>query len=118
MEKILTVDGHDIPFKASGATPRIYRKLFRADIFGDMDKLLNRDSSKNFTTEELAIFENIAYTMAYQGDPDIVKDPDLWLDQFEIFSIYQILPDLVDLWHLNEEQIEQAKKNLEGQSGN
>jgi hypothetical protein len=34
-----------------------------------------------------------------------------------MFSIYQILPELITLWNLNEAQTEQPKKTAEEQSG-
>lgn len=117
MEKVLNIDGHEVRFKASGATPRIYRKMFRQDIFADMQKLTANMQKGDLSVESLECFENIAYVMAAQADPDL-PDLDTWLDQFNMFSIYQILPDLLELWALNEAQIETAKKKVEGQSGN
>lgn len=117
MEKTLTIDGHEVAFKASGATPRIYRKMFLRDIFADMQTLTsNMSKGGELTVESLECFENIAYVMAYQADQNI-PDPDTWLDQFSMFSIYQILPELITLWNLNEAQTEQPKKTAEEQSG-
>ena len=56
--------------------------------------------------------------MAYQADKTIEKDPDDWLDQFNVFSIYQILPALVEMWAINNITIEESKKKADGQSGN
>lgn len=117
MEKILNIDGHEVKLKASGATPRIYRKMFRSDVFADMQKLTTSIQKGDLSDESLECLENIVYVMAYQGDPDI-PDLDTWLDQFGMFSIYQKLPDIIGLWNLNEEQIESAKKKVGGQSGN
>ena len=43
--------------------------------------------------------------------------PDEWLDQFNTFSIYQILPELIDLWGMNIKTTVLARKNLGRQSG-
>ena len=40
-----------------------------------------------------------------------------WLDQFDTFSIYVILPEIVKLWNLNQQTQETAKKNLEQVAG-
>ena len=46
---------------------------------------------------------NIAYIMAWQYDHTIAEDPNEWLDQFEMFDIYIVLPQIIDLWGLNTE---------------
>ena len=48
--------------------------------------------------EDLEIFENVAYIMAFHADPSIPKTIDEWLEQFEMFSIYEILPEILELW--------------------
>ena len=119
MEKTLKIDGLEIPFKASGATPRIYRMKFNRDIFADMQTLMDAISKSggNLSTANLEVFENIAWVMAYQADKSIPSDADEWLDQFNVFSIYQILPELVEMWTLNNTTIEESKKKAEEQSG-
>lgn len=111
MEKVLNIDGYEINFRASGATPRIYRKMFRKDIFAGIQKLTKGAASGDVSDESLECLECIAYVMAYQADPDI-PDIDTWLDQFSMFAIYKHLPEIIDLWNINEEQIETAKKKL------
>ncbi len=54
-----------------------------------------------FQIDDLEIFENVAYVMAYHADPTIPKTIDEWLDQFEMLSIYQILPEILELWGSN-----------------
>ena len=49
---------------------------------------------------DLTIFENLAFVMAKQGG-DESQDADEWLDQFDTFDIYQIFPQLFDLWTKN-----------------
>ena len=51
--------------------------------------------------EDLEIFENVAYIMAFHADPTIPKTIDEWLEQFEMFSIYEILPEILELWGTN-----------------
>ena len=38
--------------------------------------------------------------------------PEEWLDVFNTFSIYQILPQLIELWGLNVQTDVSAKKNF------
>ena len=68
--------------------------------------------------EDLEIFENVAYIMALHADPTIPGTIDEWLDQFEMFSIYQILPEILELWGSNLFTDVAAKKNGEAQKEN
>ena len=104
-----------VTFQASAATPRLYRNLFRRDIFADMDSLMTamneqEESSSGLDTFTLELFENAAYTMAKQANPAIPDDVTEWLDSFEMFSIYQILPHILELWGFNLETLAEAKK--------
>ena len=65
----------------------------------------------------LEMFENIAYIMAKHADPSIPDTPEEWLDEFNTFSIYQVLPKLIELWGLNVKTDVEAKKNLVPQNG-
>ena len=50
--------------------------------------------------------------MAKHVDAAIPASPDEWLEQFNTFSIYEILPQLINLWGLNVETQVQSKKNI------
>ena len=117
--KTISIDGMDVPFKASAAVPRMYRLKFRRDIYKDFSEL-QKDVSENdrensaLGIESLEVFENIAYIMAKHADPENVPtDPDEWLERFNTFSIYEILPELIELWGMNVETQVKAKKNID-----
>ncbi len=57
------------------------------------------------------MFENIAYVMAKHADANIPDTPEEWLDGFNTFSIYQVLPQLIELWGLNVQTDVSAKKS-------
>lgn len=112
----IQIDGQEIPFKASAAIPRIYRARFGRDLFRDLNDLvknLNQNDENNsmLDIESLEVFENIAYLMAWHADPGIGNSPEAWLDRFEVLSIYHVLPQILKLWGLNVETIEESKKN-------
>ena len=49
--------------------------------------------------------------MAKHADPEGVPDTaDEWLDEFSTFSIYQVLPKIIELWGLNVKTDSEAKK--------
>ena len=50
--------------------------------------------------------------MAKHADPKVPDTPEEWLDEFNTFSIYQVLPQLIELWGLNMQTTIQAKKNF------
>lgn len=125
MEKLIEIDGKQVPFKATARTPVLYRSIFGKDIFKDLIKLTdkvkqaqeNNEDASMLDVETLQVFLNIAYVMARQADKTIPSDMDEWLDQFSMFSIYQILPELLELWNMNMTQISEAKKNIETLTG-
>mgnify|MGYP004561859983 FL=1 len=119
--KKVEIDGKQVPFKASAAIPRIYRLKFQRDIYKDLSALeksinqANPDDS-NLDLFSLEMFENIAFVMAKHADPNIPDTPEEWLDEFNTFSIYQVLPQLIELWGLNVKTDIEAKKNFVQQS--
>ena len=50
--------------------------------------------------------------MAKHADASIPDTPEEWLDQFNTFSIYQVLPQLIELWVLNVKTEVESKKKL------
>ena len=44
--------------------------------------------------------------------PSIPDNPEDWLDEFNTFSIYQVLPKLIELWGMNIKTDVEAKKNF------
>lgn len=115
LEKTINISGQEVRFRSSAAIPRLYRAKFRRDIFKDLSKLeksLNADGKDApFEIEDLEIFENVAYIMAYHADHSIPGTIDEWLDRFEMFSIYQVLPEILELWGTNLATDVTAKKN-------
>ena len=117
MMKNIEIDGKQVPFRASAAIPRIYRMRFQRDIYKDLASLekaidSNTEEVSNLDLFSLEMFENIAYVMAKHADPSIPDTPEEWLDEFNTFSIYQVLPKIIELWGLNVKTDVEAKKKL------
>ena len=64
-----------------------------------------------FTIDDYEMFVRLAYVFVYQGlseSPAVSEeqirfreeypDPWTWIDSFDSFSIYEILPEISDLW--------------------
>ena len=126
MDKVLTISGKDVGLRATALTPRLYRHKIGRDIIQDMSQLQKAFAkaaqiSKDATDEEreaaqlsvmdLEIFENVAFIMARQYDQNIPDNVDAWLDEFETFSIYEIFPEILALWNMNNKTTSKPKKN-------
>lgn len=122
MIRNIEIDGKEVAFKASAAIPRIYRLKFGRDIYRDLAALEknvgeNEEGKSTLDLVSLEMFENIAYVMAKHADPSIPNTPEEWLDEFNTFSIYQVLPQLIDLWGLNVQTDAEAKKKFDQLKG-
>ena len=101
MTRVIEIDGKQVPFKASAAIPRLYRVKYGRDIFKDLmalEKALNENSEENSGLDvfSLETFENIAYLMAKHADANLPETAEEWLDEFSVFSIYQVLPEIIE----------------------
>lgn len=138
MDKIISIDGKEVGFRASALTPRLYRHRMGRDIIRDLNKLRRsyekamkaqtvKDPGENATPEQLAeyeaaledaqldtvdleIFENVAFVMAHQYDQTIPNTPEEWLEEFQVFSIYEVLPLILELWQINQQTTSTSKK--------
>ena len=98
---------------ASALTVRLYRFKFGRDLTTDMMRLSkayesivgNSDEEikeAQFSATDLTLFENVAYIMCKQANPEMPDDPDEWLDSLSMFSIYHVLPVILDIWAENQ----------------
>ena len=122
IKREIEICGKNVAFRSSATIPRLYRAKFKRDIFKDLSKLESSYKGKQtkgseFQIEDLEIFENVAYIMAYHADNSIPSTIEEWLDQFDMFSIYEVLPQILELWGDNMMTDVKAKKELAGVSG-
>lgn len=116
--KNIEIDGRQVTLKASAALPRVYRLKFGRDIFDDISKLKTATDESSpeasaLSPETLNMFEDVAYTMAKHADESVPDTVEEWLDGFDVFSIYFILPQIVELWRLNEKTTVIPKKKAD-----
>ena len=121
LKKVINVGGKDVAFRSSATVPRLYRAKFKRDIFKDLAKLEksykgSKEDGEEFAIDDLEIFENVAYIMAFHADSTIPDNIDDWLDQFEMFSIYEVLPEILELWGTNLVTDIESKKKLKRSS--
>ena len=126
MERTVTVGGKEMKMRASALIPRLYRFKFKRDMVADMRQLqrayakatalpenatdAEREDAQ-FSAADLTIFEDVAYIMAKHGGNEMPDSPEEWLDSIDgVFSIYEILPIILELWSANTETTSTPKK--------
>ena len=123
LQKTVNICGKEVNFRSSASVPRLYRAKFGRDIFKDLSKLekaykdKGSEEASTMEIEDLEIFENVAYIMAFHADPTVPGTIEEWLDEFDMFSIYQVLPEILELWGANLVTDIESKKNLKKVTG-
>lgn len=126
MERTVTVGGKEVKMRASALIPRLYRFKFKRDMVADMRQLQRAYAKASalpegatdeeredaqFSVADLTIFENVAYIMAKHGGNEMPDAPEEWLDSIDgVFSIYEVLPVILELWGANTETTSIPKK--------
>lgn len=55
-----------------------------------------------FEVVDLEIFENLAWISLKHAGEDVGENPEEWLESLDgVFSIYEILPILLEMWNMN-----------------
>ncbi|WP_337969740.1 hypothetical protein [Virgibacillus salexigens] len=109
MEKTVVIDGKQIRFKSTAATPLRYKAQFGTDFFSDMMKMypltkMDIENSmedeevlgKVFQTIDFDMFYNILWSLAKTANKEI-PEPMEWLDEFEEFPLMDIFPEVQEL---------------------
>ena len=95
MRGTIRIGTKDVDMVANGATPFIYKRVFRRDFLATTQ------------TEDMDVYTELAFIMAQQADPTITDELS-WLDRFEDFDPWAVFYQLMDL--ISSEQ-EIAPKN-------
>lgn len=108
MEKKVKIEGKEFRLVANGATPRVYRSLFKKDIFNGMSTAVNKDGE----IQDSEVFENLTFCMAVQGGsvPMATKIED-WLGEFDSpMAILNIADQVMNIWLEETETTSTEKK--------
>ena len=102
MEKILTIDGRQVPFKSTGAFLLRYKAQFGRDALQDIFKLQNaiddkgQVKDKDISALNLEVVYDLVWTLAKTAEPSILP-PLEWLDTFGEFPLSEIVPEVIDM---------------------
>ena len=126
VERTVEIDGKAVRLRASALIPRMYRFKFGRDLVADMNRMrkswnrvqeLPADATDEqrqdaqLDAADLTIFENVAYLMVKNAGEDVPDTPDEWLDSMDgVFSVYEVLPVILELWGANLATTSQPKK--------
>lgn len=133
MIKEVNIGGRKCRLKSSAAIPRIYREKFGEDLIVGMSEIFNYSNLKRKLNEELKAkaeaegtefeptddnlpakhietLENFAYILHKHGDPSQSDDVEDWLEQYDLTDIYDIFPELINIWIEENKQTSTAKK--------
>ncbi|MGS0745557.1 hypothetical protein ACU70A_06340 [Syntrophomonas erecta subsp. sporosyntropha] len=139
MQKIINIDGKDVKFKASASFVYRYKQQFGKDLLTLVIPLLKRtldtisvflaqkNDAKEIAAEKLitelniggAIEEleivdlyNIIWVMAKTANKDIA-DPVEWYDEFDVFPVFDVARELLDIFLPSLFITEESKKKLQ-----
>lgn len=117
IEKTVELDGKTVKLRSSALLPKLYRHDFGRDMVKDMRQLTKayqkvKNLPKDATEEEredaqysvldLDIFANVSWLMLKYAGEKVGSSPDEWLESLNgAFSIYEILPAVLELWAKN-----------------
>lgn len=134
MRKKIVIEGEARTLDANALLPRQYRKEFGRDVIVDMKKLLGgiqltadalkraRKDPDGLAAELLAdpealdeldvsVVENLAWLMLRAGGEDVGDSVEDWLASLQDFmTIYNIMPEIVDLWLSSQKTTARVKK--------
>lgn len=116
MEKIITVGTKEVKMKSTAGTLTRYRMAFKRDLMKDLFILksrferINKSDEEQFKMMDLQMFEQVAWALAKTADNNI-PSIETWLDNFDTFDIYTVLPEIMEMLIGNMQSISE-KKNL------
>lgn len=138
MQKIINIDGKDVKFKASASFVYRYKQQFGRDLLTlvmpliksvlevlnvffapqnskgtDMEALLSEINISS-AIEKLEIVDlfNIIWVMAKTANKDI-GDPVEWYDEFDVFPVFDVAGELMDIFLPSLFITEESKKKLQ-----
>lgn len=118
MEKIIKISGREVGFRASALTPKLYRIETGRDLLLDLARMSDAIKNGSGSIGTLSILDDFAYILARSYAKthglEIEATVDEWLDQFELADIYEIYPELVQLWAQDAQTTSVPQKKTRG----
>ena len=106
------IGSETIKMCGNAATAIRYKAIFHRDLLMTFKGMSNEE---NFDSN---IIKELAFVMTQQAQGADFKqvsfdDYVAWLEQFEMFDVYEILPVILELWGLETKELSEPKKENE-----
>lgn len=133
MKDKLIIGGKTLKVTVNAAVPMVYRDTFGEDVFLIMNQAMQKlmkmaklksaiiagedveiedVNQEDFTSEQLRMFERLAYIFNKLGDEDCPDDITEWMMQFDSTrAIYDSIADIITLWNKDNSRSTDSKKN-------
>ncbi|QRN86036.1 hypothetical protein JR334_02035 [Clostridia bacterium] len=118
MEKVIEIDGRQIPFKSTGAYLIRYKQQFGRDAIQDLckiDQAIKQETKESpakvvdVDAFDMLIFYDMVWTLAKTADPDILP-PMEWLDTFSTFPLTDHLGEWLEMIRSSFSTVVESKK--------
>ena len=96
MEKIIKIDGKDVPLKATAMNMVVYRSQFNKDIMEVAGAIVKAGSTQDFAQLDSLGVARVVWTMAKTADKDLPPF-EKWFEGIEQFPVLDILGDCMEL---------------------
>ena len=96
MEKIIQIDGKDVPLRATAMNMVIYRSEFNKDIMEVSGAIVKAGSTQDFTNLDSLGVARLIWTMAKTYDKDLPSF-EKWFSEIEMFPVLDILTECMEL---------------------
>lgn len=96
MEKIIQIDGKDLPLKSTAMNLVVYRSQFGKDIMEVAGQIVKAGSTQNFSDIDSLGVARVVWTMAKTANKDLPPF-EKWFEGIEAFPVLDILGDTMEL---------------------
>lgn len=96
MEKIIQIDGKDVPLKATAMNMVVYRSQFNKDIMEVAGAIVKVGSTQDFAQLDSLGVARVVWTMAKTADKELPPF-EKWFEGIEQFPVLDILGDCMEL---------------------
>lgn len=104
MRKTITIDDKEIILEANALTPYLFKNIFNQDVFYKMQKsaiALQNTKKGELPDIDIEFYYQLIWLMAKTAkkkDGEEIEDLESWIEQFNLYSIYGAITDVVQLW--------------------
>lgn len=96
MDKVIKLNGEELPLSAKAMNMVIYRSQFKSDIMESIGQIVRLGQTNDYEKIDSLAIARLVWTMAKTKDPDF-PDFEKWFEELEIFPVMDVLNDIIEL---------------------